>query len=44
MGTSFYGSHHIIAVLIPLNWFGRRLRLKDITTAILVEVGLEWKS
>jgi hypothetical protein len=36
-----HGYHHTTAILIPLNWFGRRL--KGITTATLVEMGLEWK-
>jgi hypothetical protein len=40
MATKFY-IYHIIAVSTPLNWFG--LRLRYITIAALVEIGLELK-
>jgi hypothetical protein len=41
MGARFCGYHHTIAILIPLNLVGHRL--KGITTATLAEMGLEWK-
>jgi hypothetical protein len=41
MGKKFYGYHHTTAILIPLNWFAGRL--KGITTAPLVTMGLKWK-
>jgi len=41
MSMKFYVYHHIIAISFSLNLSGPRQR--DITTAALVEMGLEWK-
>jgi hypothetical protein len=41
MGTRFYSYHDTISVLKPLNWSGHRL--KGLTTAALVNMGLELK-